>query len=65
MGLKGDPEFRETCSGSGKARLTKSAAKSTAKRMAKTRKGENIQAYLCRMCGGWHVGGKRRFTDSR
>jgi hypothetical protein len=47
---------------SGKARLTKSVAKSTAKRQSAKAAG-NLQAYKCRACGGWHVGNLRRFEE--
>lgn len=59
MGLRNDPNGQEFCPVSGKARLTRSEAKSTAKRQ----RGQswNLQAYKCRTCRGWHVGNKRNF----
>jgi hypothetical protein len=59
MGLKQDPHGDEFCPISGKVRLTKSQAKSMAKRQK--RGTWNLQAYRCRTCGGWHVGNVRRF----
>lgn len=60
MGLSQDPNSDEFCTASGKARVSRSVAKSTAKRQ---RGGGNLQAYKCRACGGWHVGNLRRFPS--
>jgi len=59
VGLKCDPPGRDICPASGKERLTKGVAKSTAKRGRG--RSVNLQAYRCQACGGWHVGNLRRF----
>lgn len=62
MGQRSDPNGQEFCPLSGKALLTKSQAKSTAKRQARRGGASvNLTAYKCRTCGGWHVGNRRTF----
>lgn len=57
MGLKETPRAKVLCPVTGKERLTKGTAKSTAKRM---RGGYlNLHAYRCPDCKGWHVGNLR------
>lgn len=62
MGLSHDPPAskRTFCLPSGKERLSRGEAKSTAKRQ---RGAGNLQAYKCDACKGWHVGNQRRFKD--
>jgi hypothetical protein len=62
MGLSRAPDADTICDISGKARLTKGAAKSLAKAAAKRRDKGNITAYRCRACGGWHIGNVRKFA---
>lgn len=45
------PHFHKAC-------LTKSQAKSLAKRSSR-KSGLNVTPYECRTCGKWHVGTKR------
>ena len=59
MGLSEQPAARQFCPTTGKARQTKGEAKSTAKRMSRTRNGRGVTAYKCGACGGWHVGNRR------
>jgi len=60
VGLSRDPESPHAiCAASGKARLTRGEAKSTAKRHSRQARA-NIQAFKCRACGGWHVGNAPR-----
>jgi hypothetical protein len=60
VGLREDPPRIVVCPLSGKARLTKGQAKSTAKRGRGS--SVNLVAYRCRACGGWHVGNRRKFS---
>jgi hypothetical protein len=65
MGLAEDPNHGSgICASAGKGMLTKSAAKSMAKRCGR-QTGRNIQAYNCRACGYWHVGTLRRWPQER
>lgn len=62
MGLAVDPAAALTCARTGKALMTKSCAKSTAKRMAKRGHSLRLEAYRCQHCGKWHVGNRRHFS---
>jgi hypothetical protein len=61
VGLRQQPHHGSgVCRSAGKDKLTKSMAKSMAKRLQQ-RTGRNIAAYECRACRHWHVGAIRRF----
>lgn len=62
MGLAHDPTGRDllTCARSSKAILTKSQAKSMAKRIQKRGPAHHVEAYRCRYCDKWHVGNERQ-----
>lgn len=49
------------CPRFGKDQLSKGRAKSLAK-ILQRRKGQLVEAYVCRACGHWHVGGRRKFS---
>ena len=51
----------DICEYANKNRLTKSQAKTIAKRDAR-HSGKNTSAYKCPSCKGWHVGWKRRYA---
>lgn len=50
-----------SCGDLSKKRMTKSEAKSTAKRIQRLH-GRLVDAYWCATCGGWHVGTRRKFV---
>jgi len=58
MGLSTPLRARVLCERTGKERLTKSEAKSMAKRMQRSH-GANLSAFECWTCRGWHVGKRR------
>ena len=63
MGLSRDPgpETAPVCPKVGKMQMTKSEAKSYAKR-SEHRSGLPMQAFKCGSCGHWHTGKKRGWS---
>jgi len=65
MGLRQEPHHGiGICHRAGKEMLTRSKAKSMAKRVGRET-GRNIHAYECRYCDRWHIGNIRKLLFGR